>query len=169
MILNRIFWKTVKPFLTSMSCMRNDCIRIEKDGDIIRDEKLFVEIFLKPIKILQKYYLSRSHHLWEIVKTMQRKMLLLTKLYQNTVLIPVSKKLKREFSPDKEFELDYANDKDINQIIKSLNVIQVKKIQMEFLLSLLKFQQILLIVVLQVLSKRIFLLISILIMLKLQL
>ena len=100
---------------------------------------------------------------------MQRKMLLLTKLYQNTVLIPVSKKLKREFSPDKEFELDYANDKDINQIIKSLNVIQVKKIQMEFLLSLLKFQQILLIVVLQVLSKRIFLLISILKMLKLHL
>ena len=36
---------------------------------------------------------------------------LLTKLYQNTVLIPVSKKLK-EISPDKEFELACAKAKD---------------------------------------------------------
>ena len=33
-----------------MGCMRNDCIRIEKDGDIIRDEKLFVELFTETYK-----------------------------------------------------------------------------------------------------------------------
>ena len=47
----------------------------------------------------------------------------LTKLYQNKALISVFKKLKMIFFFHKEFELAYANAKDINQIIKSLNVI----------------------------------------------
>ena len=42
---NRTFWKTVKPFLTNKSCMTNDCISIEKYGDIVRDEKVLVELF----------------------------------------------------------------------------------------------------------------------------
>ena len=42
---NRTFWKTVKPFLTNKGCMTNDCISIEKDGDIVRDEKVLVELF----------------------------------------------------------------------------------------------------------------------------
>ena len=45
---------------------------------------------------------------------------LLTKLYQNTVLIPASK--KKGLSLDKEIELAYRNAKDINQITKSLKV-----------------------------------------------
>ena len=35
---------------------------------------------------------------------------------------PSVQKIKREFSIDKEFELPYASAKDINQIIKSLNI-----------------------------------------------
>ena len=42
---NRTFWKTVKPFLTNKGCMKNDCINIEKDGDIVRDKKMLVELF----------------------------------------------------------------------------------------------------------------------------
>ena len=42
---NRTFWKRVKPFLTNKGSMTNDCINIEKDGDIIRDEKVLVELF----------------------------------------------------------------------------------------------------------------------------
>ena len=42
---NRTFWKTVKPFLTKKGCMTNDCISTEKDGDIVRDEKVLVELF----------------------------------------------------------------------------------------------------------------------------
>ena len=41
----RTYWKTLKPCLTNKGCMTNDCIRIEKDGDIIGDEKVFVEFF----------------------------------------------------------------------------------------------------------------------------
>ena len=51
---------------------------------------------------------------------------LLTKFYQNTVHIPSVQKIKREFSVDKEFELPYASAKDINQIIKSLNINKAK-------------------------------------------
>ena len=41
---NRTFSKTVKPFLTNKGCMTNDWINIEKDGDIIRDEKMLAEL-----------------------------------------------------------------------------------------------------------------------------
>ena len=39
---------------------------------------------------------------------------------------PSVQKIKREFSIDKEFELPYASAKDINQIIKSLNINKAK-------------------------------------------
>ena len=42
---HRTFWKTVKPFLTNKGCMTNDCINIKKDGDIVRDDKVLVELF----------------------------------------------------------------------------------------------------------------------------
>ena len=41
----KVFWKVVKLFLTNKGCMTNDCINIEKDEDIIRDEKVFVVLF----------------------------------------------------------------------------------------------------------------------------
>ena len=37
---NKTFWKTVKPFLINNGCIKNDCINTEKDGDIVRDEKV---------------------------------------------------------------------------------------------------------------------------------
>ena len=45
MMSNRTFWKTVKPFLTNKGYVTNDCINIEKEGDIVRDEKVLVELF----------------------------------------------------------------------------------------------------------------------------
>ena len=42
---NRTFWKTIKLFVTKKGCMTNDCISIEKDGDIVRDEKVLAELF----------------------------------------------------------------------------------------------------------------------------
>ena len=41
---NRTFWKTVKPFLTNKGYVTNGCINIEKEGDIVRDEKVLVEL-----------------------------------------------------------------------------------------------------------------------------
>ena len=42
---NRTFWKTMKSFLTNKSCIKNDCISAEKDGDVIKDEEVIVELF----------------------------------------------------------------------------------------------------------------------------
>ena len=39
------FWSTVKPFLTNRGCISNDFISIEKDGELISNEKELVEIF----------------------------------------------------------------------------------------------------------------------------
>ena len=92
---NRTFWKTVKLFLTNEGCMTNDCISIEKDGDIVRDEKVLVELFNENyINIIE---ISSRNKPSSLVKILDRMMPLLTKLYQNTVFISASKKLKENF------------------------------------------------------------------------
>ena len=42
---NEKFWSTVKPFLTNKGCISNDFISVEKDGDLISNEKELVELF----------------------------------------------------------------------------------------------------------------------------
>ena len=42
---NKKFWGTVKSFLTNKGCISDDFISIEKDGELIRNEKKLVEIF----------------------------------------------------------------------------------------------------------------------------
>ena len=59
---NRIFLKTLKPFLTKKGCMSNDCISIEKDGDIIRDEKVLVELFNENYVNIVEISSERSHY-----------------------------------------------------------------------------------------------------------
>ena len=39
------FWSTVKPFLTNKGCISNDFISIEKDGELIGNEKELVQLF----------------------------------------------------------------------------------------------------------------------------
>ena len=57
---------------------------------------------------------------------MRRTIPLLTKLYHKNSSHPSVQKIKREFSLDKEFELSYTSNKDINQIIKYLNINKAK-------------------------------------------
>ena len=92
---NRTFWKTVKLFLTNKGCMTNDCISIEKNGDIVREEKVLVELFNENyINIIE---ISSRNKPSSLVKILDRMMPLLTKLYQNTVFISATKKLKENF------------------------------------------------------------------------
>ena len=42
---NKKFWSTVKPFLTNKGGISNDFITVEKDGDLISNEKEIVELF----------------------------------------------------------------------------------------------------------------------------
>ena len=97
--------------------MRNDWISIEKDGDIIRDEKLLVELFnenfINIVKISSGNKLSFLRHCEDSAKDDATVDEIISKYSPH----PSVQKIKRGFSQDKQFELAYANAKDINQII----------------------------------------------------
>ena len=42
---NKKFWGTITPFLTNKGCISDDFVSIEKDGELISNEKELVEIF----------------------------------------------------------------------------------------------------------------------------
>ena len=77
--------------------MTNDYISTEKDEDVIRDEKVLVEHFNESYITVVTLSSRKSRPPYKIVKILRRAMPPLTKLYQNTVLIPESKKLKGNF------------------------------------------------------------------------
>ena len=108
---NRTFWKTVKPFLTNKGYVTNGCINIEKEGDIVRDEKVLVELSNENYINIAK--ISSGNKPYSLANC-------------EDPSVPSVQKIKREFSIDKEFELPYASAKNINQIIKSLNINKVK-------------------------------------------
>ena len=106
--------------------MTNDCINTEKDGDIVRDEKVFVELFNENyINIVEISTGNKPSSLGNCEDSAQD---------DTTVDIIISKysshpsvqKIKREFSLVKEFELPYASAKDMDQIIKSLDINKAK-------------------------------------------
>ena len=123
---NRTFWKTVKPFLTNKGCMTNDGISIEKDGDIVKDEKVLVELFNKNyLNIVEISSGKKPPSLGNCEDSTQDDATV-DKIISKYSSHPSVHKIKREFSIDKEFELAYASAKDINQIIKSLNINKAK-------------------------------------------
>ena len=123
---NRAFWKTVKPFLTNKGCMTNDCISIEKDGDIVRGEKVLVELFNENyINIVEISSGNKPSSLGNCEDSTQDDVTV-DKIISKYSSHPSVQKIKREFSIHKEFELAYAGAKDINQIIKSLNINKAK-------------------------------------------
>ena len=119
---NRTFSKTVKPFLTNKSCMENDCINIGKDGDIARDENGLAELFNENfINIVETSSGNKPCSLENYEDSAQDNATV-DKVISKYSSHPSFQKSKREFSQDKEFELPYVSAKDINQVIKSLNI-----------------------------------------------
>ena len=99
-MFNRTFWKTVKPFFTNKGWTTNDCINIEKDGGIVRDGKVLVELFNENyINISETSSANKPSFLENCEDSAQDAYSgkPLTKLYQNTGLISASKKLKASF------------------------------------------------------------------------
>ena len=118
--------KTVKTFLTNKGRSTNDCISIEKDGDIVRDEKVLVELFnenyINIVEISSGKKPSSLGNCEDITQDDATVDKFISK-YSSHLSV---QKIKKEFSVDKEFELAYASAKDINQIIKSLNINKTK-------------------------------------------
>ena len=42
---NKKFWSTIKPFLTNKACVSNDFINVEKDGDLLSNNKELEKLF----------------------------------------------------------------------------------------------------------------------------
>ena len=106
--------------------MTNDGIGIEKDGDIVRDEKVLVELFNENyINIVEVSPGKKPSSLGNCEDNPQDDATV-DKIISKYSSHPSVQKIKREFSIDKEFELAYASAKDINQIIKSLNINKAK-------------------------------------------
>ena len=119
---NRTFWKTVKPFLTNKGCMKNDCISIEIDGDIVRDENVLVELFNgNYVNIVEVSSGNKPLSLGNCEDSAQDDATV-DKTISKYSFHPSVQKIKREFSIDKEFELAYASAK----IIKSLSINKAK-------------------------------------------
>ena len=77
---NKKFWSTVKPFLTNKGGISNDFISVEKDGDLISNEKEIVKLF-------------NQNYMNIVENSMLLKMNLpLKKLYQHIVTILAFKK-----------------------------------------------------------------------------
>ena len=104
---NRTFWKTVKPFLTNKGCMTNDCVNIEKDGDILRDKKVVVELFIENyINIVWKQISSgKKPSSLENCEDIVQDDTTVDKIMSKYSSHPSVQKIKREFPPDKEFKL----------------------------------------------------------------
>ena len=97
---NRTFWKTVKPFFTNKGCTTNDCINIEKDGGIVRDGKVLVELFNENYINISEISSANKPSFRENCEDSAQDAysgIMLAKLYQNTGLISASKKLKVSF------------------------------------------------------------------------
>ena len=106
--------------------MKNDCINIEKDGDIVRDEEVPVELFNENyVNIVEISSGNKPSSLGNCEDSAQGDVTV-DKIISKYSLHLSVQKIKREFSIDKEFELPCASAKDINQIIKYLNINKAK-------------------------------------------
>ena len=82
-ISNKKLRSNVKLFLNNKGCISNDFVSVEKDGELIRNEKKLVELF-------NQNYIS----------------MVFKKLYQFILTVLAFKKLKSTFNSDSRFELE---------------------------------------------------------------
>ena len=90
---NNKFWSTVKPFLTNKDCISNYFINVEKDGDLISNEKELVKILNQNYKnIIRNSSRNKASSLANCLNASMK--LQLRKLYNYIVTILASKNKK---------------------------------------------------------------------------
>ena len=118
---NKKFWSTVKPFLTNKGGISNDFISVEKDGDLISNEKEIVELFNQNyINIVENSSGKKPSSLGDCLNASQDELTVkeIISLYSNH---PSIQKIKSLFNTDSKFDLPKPTAKDINKIVKSLD------------------------------------------------
>ena len=117
---NKKFWSTVKPFLTNKDGISNDFISVEKDGDLISNEKERVELFNQNyINIVKNSSGKKPSSLGDCLNASQDELTVkeILSVYSNH---PSIQKIKSVFNTDSKFDLSKPAASDINKIIKSL-------------------------------------------------
>ena len=118
---NKKFWSTVKPFLTNKGGIANDFISVEKDGDLISNEKEIVELFNQnDINIVENSSGKKPSSLGDCLNASQDELTVkeIVLVYSNH---PSIQKIKSVFNTDTKFDLPKPTASDINKIIKSLD------------------------------------------------
>ena len=118
---NKKFWSTVKPFLTNKGRISNDFISVEKDGDLISNEKEIVELFNQNyINIVENSSGKKPSSLGDCLNASQDELTVkeIISVYSNH---PSIQKIKSVFNTDSKFDLPKPTASDINKIIKSLD------------------------------------------------
>ena len=112
--------------MRNKGCMTNNYINIEKDGNIVRDEKVLVECFTENyINLVEISSGNKSSSLGNCEDGSQDNATV-DKIISKYSSHSSVQKIKRGFSLDKEFELSYASAKDLNKIIKFPNINKAK-------------------------------------------
>ena len=96
---------TVKPFLTNRGCISNDFISVEKDGDLISNEKELVELFNQNyINIVETSSRKKSSSHGDCLNASQDELTVteIIPVYSNH---PSIQKIKSVFNTDSKFNL----------------------------------------------------------------
>ena len=118
---NKKFWSTVKPFLTNKGCISNDFVSLEKDGDLICNEKELVEFFNQNyLNIVENSSGKKPSTLGDCLNVFQNKLTVkeVISVYSNH---PSIQKIKSVFNTDTKFYLPKPTASDINKITTFLD------------------------------------------------
>ena len=115
------FWSTTKTFWTNKVCISNDFISVEKDGDLISNEKELVELFNQNyINIVENSSGKKPSSLGDCLNASQDELTVkeIISVYSNH---PSIQKIKSAFNTESKFDLPKPTASDINKMIKSLD------------------------------------------------
>ena len=144
---NKKFWSTVKPCLTNKGGISNDFISVEKDGDLISNEKEIVELFNQNyINIVESSSGKKPSSLRNCFNASQDELTVKKKIISLYSNHPSIQKIKSVFNTDNKFDLPKPTASDINKMIKSLDTSKATG-QMVSLPNLLKCRPVLLTVI----------------------
>ena len=106
--------------------MTNNCISIERDGDAVRDKKVLVELLNENYTNIVEILSGKKPSWFGNCEDSAYDDANVDKIILKHDTHFGVQKNKMEFSSDKKLILAYANAKDVNKIIKSLNVNKAK-------------------------------------------
>ena len=117
---NKKFWSTVKPFLTNKGHITNDFISVDRDSDLMSNEKKLVERFSQNYINIAESKEKNPSSLGDCLNVSQNE-LTVKKIISVYSRHPSIHEIKSVFNTDIKFDLPNPTASDINKIIESLD------------------------------------------------